>query len=366
MADEDVHPQASTLGTNMDRTGDPDLESLRIAAAKAQDAASKYQTQTTSLCETRSSPSHSNTTDHRELSPSPLEMLPTNQMALPESLNSAKARDNNSNEGGSQEDTSNTSAIMASNHHSSPGDSTLGESLSGTEELVCQPSVTTPSSIVDATTPMADSASNTKPQLISQQESFGPLLPHGVKTGSDGLIGGEDSIEVELDSPQAFKEFRGERSPNSKERRGLLSPKVFQAELLHKPEAATQKPKRRPQPKPPRLPENTANDTTLKPSRHSLSTSARNLRQTKQDRTQSGSNISHDNQENPSHRVRPFSRSDNVAFVQVFKAVVHPNIKASESHYGKLLSKDVLFSIGKLVSLPDADIFKLINIICKI
>lgn len=351
MADEDVHPQVSILGTNMDRTGDPDLECLRIAAAKAQDAASKFQTQATSLRETRSSSSHSNTRDHRELSPSPLEMLPTNQMAEAESFNSTTARDNHFNERGSREDTSNTSAIMASNHHSSPGDSALGESLSGTEELVRQPSVTTPPSILDATTPMADSASNQRPQLISQQESFGPRLSHGVKTGSDGLIGGEDSIEVELDPPQALKEFMGERSSNSNERRGILSPEVFQTELLHTPEAATPKPKRRPQPKPPRLPENTANDSTLNPSfRHSLSTSARNLPQTNKGRIPSGSNISHDDQEKPSHRVRPFSRSDNVAFVQVFKSVVHPNIKASESHYGKLLSKDVLFSIGKLVA----------------
>lgn len=347
-----MHKEAMSLGMNVDMTGDPDLEVLRVAAAKAQDAAMKYQTQTTSLCRTRSS-SPQSIKDHCEIRSTLVEMQHHHPMAVAKGFEPAKEKDNDTNEGGSREHTLKPSGIVPANHHSSPRDSALGESLSGDEELVCQPSVTSPPSINDATTPMVDSSSNTRPELISQQQSLGPLLPHGAFIGSDPFIAGENTIEVEPDSIQIFPESTDEPRLNGKELIGLVVPKVFQDELLHKPNPISQKPKRPVQVKRFRLPETAANSGTFEPFvRRSLPMSAQNVRERQDGRIQSGSIISHRDQESSSQRDRPFSRSDDVSFVQVFKAVVYPNIKASADHYNKHLSKDDLFHIGKSVSLP--------------
>lgn len=315
MADDNAHPRSTTLesdlDTDMDMTVDPDLEVLMVAAAKAQEAAIEYQTHTASLCGTRSFSPHPHTKDH-EICSSPPEMQHSNRIALAEDSKPEKERDNNEQESGSRADTSYSSSNMLQKHCSSPGDSALGESLSGAEELVHQPSVITQPFIVDASTPVVESTPNKEPQLMSGRGYPGPLLHLGVNTGW--------------------------------------------------PEVASPKLKRPHQPKPPRLPENAANSPALEPSfRRPQPMSAQKVRQNKTNKIQSESNIRHHSLESSSQRVRSFSRSEDLAFVQVFKTVVYANVNATADRYKNNLSRDDLIRIGKLVSLPDPIVFKLLN-----
>lgn len=315
MAEDNAHPCATTLESDldmdMDMNVDPDLEVLMVAAAKAQEAAIEYQTQTASLCGTRSFSPHPHTKD-REICSRPPEMQHSKRIALAEDSKPEKERDNNEEGSGSRADTSYSSSNMIQKHCSSPGDSALGESLSDAEELVHQPGVITQPSIVDATTPVVETTSNKEPQLMSESRSSEPLPPLGVNTG--------------------------------------------------RPEVASPKLKRPRQPKPPRLPENAANSPALEYSfRRPQPMSAQNVRQSKNDRIQSGSNIRHHGSESSSQRVRSFSRSEDLAFVQVFKTVVYANVNATAHRYKSRLSRDELIRIGKLVSLPDLIFFKLLN-----
>lgn len=323
MADDHFYPNATTLGRDVDMTGDPDVQVLRVAAEKAHEAAVKvhetatrYQTQTASLGGTISVTypcPHSNPQDHRKVSSSPIEMQHSKQMVVAEGSEPSKKRDNNANEDGSREDTSYPSTTIVPTCRSSPGDSALGESLSDTEELVRQPSVKTQPSILDTTTPIVDSTPTIESESISQQQSFGSLLPHGVNIG--------------------------------------------------KPRSASQKPKRPFQPEPPGLAETAVNKPAFQPSvRRSLSISAQNLRRSKNDKIQSGSNVRHHSQKSSSQRVRSFSRSEDLAFDQVFKAVVFTNVNATADRFKNYIFKDDLVRIGKLVSLPNASLFKLIDI----
>ena len=397
MADDDVHPYATTLETGMDMTVDPDLEVLRVAAAKAHDAAIKYQTQTTSLCETRSFSPHSNAKDHREVISRPIEMQHINQVAVAEGFEPAKERDNNAEEG-TRKDTSYTSSTIVTNRLSSPGDSALGESLSDTEELVRQPSVNLQHSIVDTPTPMINSTPDTEPELISQQ-SLGPLQPHSVNSISDGLIAGENAIKVDPDritsqakggclhSPvqderlaQNLTSFISPREPEPQHDSEspviaspqilmdltLLAPKGSKGQYLHKRKAASQKPKRHYQPKPPCLPENATSNAAIETSRRSPPKSTQSFRQCKNNGIQSSPNHSHPSLESCTQRVRPFFRSEDVPFAQVFQAVVYPNIKASADRYKKYISRADLIRIGKSVSLPHTGCFQPCQYICEI
>lgn len=326
MADVHVSPNATTLGRDVDMTSDPDVQVLRVAAEKAQEAAVKvhetatrYQTQTASLCgsiSVTSSCPHSNPKDHGKVSSSQVEIQHSKQMVVAEGSEPAKERDNNASDGRSREDTSYPSATTVPTRRSSPGDSALGESLSDTEELVRQPSVNTQPSIVDTTTPIVATTSTIDSEVICQQQSFGPLLPHGVNVG--------------------------------------------------KPKTANQKPKRPFQSEPPGLAESAVNKAAFQPSfRRSLSISAQNLRRSKNDKIQSGSNVRHLSQESSSQRVRSFSRSEDLAFNRVFKAVVFTNVNATADRYKNYISKDELVHIGKLVSLHDAVLFKFVDVFAR-
>lgn len=312
MADNDVRPHATTLGRDMDITGDPDLEILIVAAAKAQEAAIQYLTQTASLCGTRNFSPHSISRSHRKLGSSPNEMQHISQMAV-EGVEPANERDIIANEGGSRDGTILTSSTIPTNRRSSPGDSALGESLSDTEELVHQPTVTAQPDVVDVTTPLVDSTSSKGPTLMSQQQSFGPLLPHDMNTGKP-------------------KEPFGSQ-------KGLIRPSLLISLKIPRTKLPIQTSLKRPQSMP-----------------------AQNVRQSKGNRILSGSNI---NQESPSPRIRKFSRSEDLAFVQVFKTVVYTNINVTADRYKKWISKEELFLIGKSVSIPDADVFKLINVFTR-
>ena len=397
MADDDVHPHATTLEMGMDMTVDPDLEVLRVAAAKAQDAAIKYQTQTTSLCETRSFSPHSDAKNHGEVISRPIEMQHINQVAVAEGFEPAQEGDDNVEEG-PRKDTLYTSSTIVPNRFSSPSDSALGESLSDTEELVRQPSVNLQHSVVDTPTPMVNTTSYTEPELIYQQ-SLGPLQPHTANTDSDGLIAGEKTVKVEPDRITSQAKGGCLRSPVQDERVAqnltsvisprepgpqhdsestviaspqvfmdltLLAPKGSKGQYLHKQKAASQKPKRLYQPKPPCLPENAMSNAAIETSRRSPPKSTQSFRQSKNNGIQSRSNLSHPSLESSSQRVRPIFRSEDVPFVQVFQAVVYPNIKASADRYKKYISRDDLIRIGKSVSLPDTGCFQPCQYICEI
>jgi hypothetical protein len=56
------------------------------------------------------------------------------------------------------------------------------------------------------------------------------------------------------------------------------------------------------------------------------------------------------------HSIVPFTTANDLAFVQLFKDTVYPFIKASVERYRGRLSEDTLVSIGKVVSVSEAQV----------